>query len=113
MGYHSLRVVRECVQELEEIAELKEVDVWKHPELMRRPTIFSVYINDKELPEMLGYLSKELIIEEIRKAAGLEERVDVTIKPLTFKSLKDEVELCTKYHTYMTLPTRMKRKRLL
>jgi GNAT superfamily N-acetyltransferase len=101
----SLRTVKECVQEFEDIAELKEVDIWRHPELAKRPAIFAVYINGKELPGMLGYPNKQLIIEEIRKAAELErETVEVVIKPLTLENFKDEIDLCTKYHTNMTLP---------
>lgn len=102
----SLRTVRECVQEFEDIVKLKEVDVWQHPELAKRPTIFAVYINGEELPDMLGYPNKQLIIEEIRKAAELgRETVKVTIKPLTLKNFEDEIDLCTKYHTHMTLPS--------
>jgi len=103
----SLRVVRECVRELEEIAELKEVDVWRRPELMRRPTVFAVYINGKELPGLLGYVNKELIVEEIKRAAVLKEggvEVKVEIKPLTIKNLSDEIDLCTKFHTYGIVP---------
>jgi GNAT superfamily N-acetyltransferase len=94
------------VQEFEDIARLKEVDIWHHPELAKRPTVFAVYINGKELPDMLGYPNKQLIIEEIRKAAGLEkESIMVTIKPLTLENFEDEIDLCTKYHTHMTLPS--------
>jgi GNAT superfamily N-acetyltransferase len=102
----SLRTVRECVQEFEDIAKLKEVDIWRHPELAKRAAMFAVYINGKELPDMLGYPNKQLIIEEIRKAAGLEKKtVKVTIKPLTLENSEDEIDLCTKYHTNMTLPS--------
>lgn len=102
----SLRTVRECVQEFEDIAKLKEVDIWHHPELAKHPTVFTVYINGKEMPDMLGYPNKQLIIEEIRKAAELEkETVKVTIEPLTLENFEDEIDLCTKYHTHMTLPS--------
>jgi hypothetical protein len=101
----SLRTIKECVQEFEGIAKLKEVDIWRHPELAKRPAIFAVYINGKELPNMLGYPNKQLIMEEIRKAAKTEEEtVKVTIKPLTLENLEDEIDLCTKFHTNMTLP---------
>lgn len=101
----SLRTVRECVREFEGIAKLEEVDIWRHPELAKRPAIFAVYINGKELPNMLGYPDKQLIIEEIRKAAEMEEEtVEVAIEPLTLENFEDEIDLCTKYHTNMTLP---------
>lgn len=103
---NSLRAVRECVNELEDRATLRVVDVWRHPELARKPTVFSVYVNEKELPGQLGQPNKQLITEEIRKAAGLRrEKVKVAIKPLTKKNLMDEVMLCTKYHTYAALPS--------
>jgi len=70
----SLRTIRECVQEFEGIAKLKGVDIWRHPELAKRPAIFAVYINGRELPNMLGYPNKQLIIEEIRKAAEMEKK---------------------------------------
>jgi ribosomal protein S18 acetylase RimI-like enzyme len=102
----SLRTIRECVQEFEGIAELKEVDIWRHPELAKQPAIFKVYINGKELPNMLGYPNKQLIMEEIRKAAETKAEVaKVTIKPLTLENLEDEIDLCTKFHTNMTLPS--------
>lgn len=101
-----LRTVRECVQEFEDISKLKEVDIWHHPELAKRPAILAVYINGKELPDMLGYPNKQRIIEEIRKATELErEMAKVTIEPLTLENFEDEIDLCTKYHTHMTLPS--------
>lgn len=102
----SLRTVRECVKELEDIAELVEVDVWRHPELARRPTLLAAYVEGKELPNLLGNPNKQLIIEEIRKAADLwDEASEISIEPLTMENFMDEVALCTKHHTYMSLPS--------
>lgn len=102
----SLRTIKECVQEFEDIAELKEVDIWQHPELAKRPAVFAVYINGNELPSTLGYPNKQLILEEIRKAAEMgKEAIKVTIEPLTLENFEDEIDLCTKYHTNMTLPS--------
>jgi len=103
---NSMGAVGECVKELGDIAVLKVVDVWRHPELARHPTVFSVYVNEKELPEQLGQPSRQLITEEIMKAAGLREgKAEVTVKPLTEENVVDQVTLCTKHHTYAMLPS--------